>query len=490
MTGSEEDDNVDYWLADEAEQSDAGTEQSVRTTTFSATTLSKVTAGSGWMGCLVESRGACTQIGLAALNTRSMQCRVLQFADTLQCQDTLSQLAIFRPELLILCQSATETIHPTRLYDAIRREHPNLMVTLVARGLVDSVAGMQRLCQSCLPRQLAAIAVALENKAYALAAANALLQSMSTEVDIQPGTLNVSINSLDGNMQPFMDYCTIRHLDLLPSSKSGTSLYGLLDSCDTPMGRRELQKRILQPLTKAADIGCVQEAIRYLQWHPQTPLLKDKLRNMGNLDKVISGVVCRRRKDERLDHLDIRITRVFVLRTTIVSIGNVVELLANMEGLPGYLRNVLSGLTESDFARDFVVQTDRILNPDITVDLDKRRGNSLMQHRKCYAILPGIDFLLDAARQAFRELAADVGEYIDALGQSTSMALVPKWLRGKGFACKLLEPTTSPPSRFIPMSGLDIYSTLDLVSFDDLLGSVDQDEHALDGQSAGRVCPQ
>ena len=75
--------------------------------------------------------------------------------------------------------------------------------------------------------------------------------SILYESDIKPvkvGALAFWSGSRIGSM--LIDYLSVRNLELvqnLQSAKSSQSLFGVLDHCHTPMGKRLLRANILQP---------------------------------------------------------------------------------------------------------------------------------------------------------------------------------------------------------------------------------------------------
>jgi len=95
---------------------------------------------------------------------------------------------------------------------------------------------------------------------------------------------------LEGTMM--MDPHTIAHLDLLPPSSGGPSLFGHLNRCQTAMGSRKLRQMLVAPLTHAARIQARLDAVDALTQAPHLlQSLKDGLKGVLDLERLLSRIV-------------------------------------------------------------------------------------------------------------------------------------------------------------------------------------------------------
>jgi len=95
---------------------------------------------------------------------------------------------------------------------------------------------------------------------------------------------------LEGTMM--MDPHTIAHLDLLPPSSGGPSLFSHLNRCQTAMGSRKLRQMIVAPLTHAPRIQARLDAVEALTQSPSViQALKDVLRGVLDMERLVSRIV-------------------------------------------------------------------------------------------------------------------------------------------------------------------------------------------------------
>lgn len=435
-------------------------------TALTATTVSKLLERDGYMVSIIESRGSASQIGLAAFSLSSMSCTLYQLTDTATYSGTLAILANRQPDAFVLNEAANRSAFPSRLYERLQKEFPEVMVFPLARSDYNSTQGAERLRVLALPEHHTGLSIDLENKAYALAALNALIKVLEQQITIRPQSLNIEFKA--GNNRLLLDIITIKNLELVKSLDGNyprSTLISSIDHTSTSMGKRQLRNQILQPYTSREEIQKMQECIKFfIREGDLSNRIKDLLKEICNFDQIISSLVCTRKLLD-LDGFEVKITRIFQVNSAFKSIKDISTLFTTTENIPPSLQNIKSCL-EKEIVEKFVEEVGQVINEDIEVG----SKGTLMQHVKCYAIKEGVDNLLDTSRKAFSEVSNDVQEYIEGLSrttilitvcvESTGLTLTCKWTKSKGFLIRCNEDEI--PNYFIAC-GSRQFQTLDLV---------------------------
>lgn len=382
-------------------------------TTLTSTTISKLMERNGYVVSIIESRGSASQIGIATFSFSSMTCTVYQLTDSATYSSTLSILATRVPDAFVLNESANRSAFPSRLYETLQKEYPEVLVFPRARSDFNNSQGMERVRALCLPGHQTTLIIDLENKAYALAAMNALVKILEQQITIRPQSLNIEFKA--GNNQLLLDIITIKNLELIKSLDSNfprSTLISSIDNTSTSMGKRQLRNRILQPFASQEEIAQIQNSIKYLlDKGDLTNRISVHLKEICNFDQIISSLVCSRKLLD-LDGFEVKITRIFQVNSAFKSIREIQTLLSANNALSESLASIKSCF-EKEIIMRFMEEVKQVVNDDIEVG----SKGTLMQHVKCFAIKEGVDNLLDTSRKAFSEVSNDVQEYIEGLAR-------------------------------------------------------------------------
>jgi len=125
----------------------------------------------------------------------------------------------------------------------------------------------------------------------ALAAAGALLQYVGdTQRSALPHITRMGVERQDEGI--VIDAATRRNLEIIEaaSGKRQHSLAGLLDSTATPMGGRLLRRWISRPLREQTEVRRRHAAIAWLLDHHQADGLRDTLRGIGDIERILARV--------------------------------------------------------------------------------------------------------------------------------------------------------------------------------------------------------
>lgn len=87
---------------------------------------------------------------------------------------------------------------------------------------------------------------------------------------------------------------TVQHLDLLPSSEGGQSLYGLINRTRSALGSRNLKRWLLEPLSDPSEILARQSAVRVLNdYEGLCEKLSTSLAEVYDLERIAGRVTAR-----------------------------------------------------------------------------------------------------------------------------------------------------------------------------------------------------
>ncbi|KAA9333523.1 DNA mismatch repair protein MutS [Hymenobacter busanensis] len=105
-----------------------------------------------------------------------------------------------------------------------------------------------------------------------------------------------SIGRLEEDKYVWLDRFTVRNLELLQAQHAGgVPLIEVLDQTLTPMGARLLRKWVVLPLKEAAQIQRRLDTVQALHEQPELlEALRDQLRQINDLERLISKVAVRR----------------------------------------------------------------------------------------------------------------------------------------------------------------------------------------------------
>ena len=131
----------------------------------------------------------------------------------------------------------------------------------------------------------------VENLTFGTTAAGAILYYLDLT---QHNRLNhiTSISRIDQDHYVWLDKFTARNLELFGTvNEGGKTLLGVIDKTITPMGARLLRRWISLPLKDVQPIRERLNAVEYMLERPEEKgLLQEKLREFGDLERIVSRV--------------------------------------------------------------------------------------------------------------------------------------------------------------------------------------------------------
>lgn len=357
--------------------------------------------------CLIESRGAASEVGMAAIDGNTLF--IDQLIDTSGYGKTLRAIALLNPDTIIISDSGSRQSSPSRLYVTLQEECASANYVKIPRAKFDEEAGWNGLRRLAFADQIPALEIVLSRKHYALACLAALLQQPEF-AGLLPACLHVKPITM-GDCLMALDFFTVRNLEMTRSPNPKGSLLSCLDQCQTRMGQRMLRMNVLQPPADLATIQGRQGCIRELDGHVNFISLRQELARLPDIDRLLNQLI-------RVSQQD-RLSQAIILKRALNAISLIASLLHPVE------HEILSAI------RDNLEEAKRLLKPiiDATLGDEVLQTGMLEHHLKCYAV-KGKSSLLEVARRTLSENMDDVYEYARVLGEALKMEVGVQWTKG------------------------------------------------------------
>lgn len=131
----------------------------------------------------------------------------------------------------------------------------------------------------------------VENLTFGVTAAGAILYYLELTQHTRLKHIT-SISRIDQDHYVWLDKFTVRNLELFGTvNEGGKTLLGVIDKTITPMGARLLRRWISLPLKDVQPIRERLNAVEYMLAQPEEKgLLQERLRELGDLERIVSRV--------------------------------------------------------------------------------------------------------------------------------------------------------------------------------------------------------
>lgn len=163
----------------------------------------------------------------------------------------------------------------------------------------------------------------IEDQQLSIAAAGACLYYLEQTHHNHTDHIS-SIGRIEEDTYVWMDNFTIRNLELIyPNHANGRSLLDILDHTNTPMGGRLLKKWLVLPLKAIDQIQKRLDAVEHLVEHDTLAgMLSRELRQIGDLERLISKVAVQRINPRELVQLKKSLTSLAEVARMCQELGN------------------------------------------------------------------------------------------------------------------------------------------------------------------------
>lgn len=230
-----------------------------------------------------------SRYGLAVLDLSAGRFSLSQLADETA---LLNELERLQPAELLL----SEDVQPPATW----RNHPGLRRQAPWHFDLDSAT--RTLCAQFGVRNLDGFGCA--DQPVAVAAAGCLLQYVKdTQRSALPHLTGLRVERPEDSV--ILDPATRRNLELEHSlgGRPEHTLLGILDRCVTPMGGRLLRRWLHRPLRDQSILGQRQDSLRHLLIQDGYAALRELLRGMGDVERILARVALKSARPRDLTSL-------------------------------------------------------------------------------------------------------------------------------------------------------------------------------------------
>lgn len=227
----------------------------------------------------------------------------------------------------------------------------------------------------------------IEDLEDGIIAAGAALQYLSDTQHLHVKHIS-NLQRLEENNHVWMDKFTIRNLELFGSSnEDAISLIDVLDSCTTPMGSRMLKRWLAFPLNKKHSIEERHSVVRYMIENEEASLLlQNKIKQIGDLERIISKVATARINPREVVHLKYALqSLVEVKKISENSSNSVVKKIGDQINLCESVRDRIEKEIQDD--APIALNKGRIIKDGVNSELDKLRSIANSSHEHLQQIL-------------------------------------------------------------------------------------------------------
>ncbi|XP_043664602.1 mutS protein homolog 4-like [Vespula pensylvanica] len=368
-----------------------------------------ITSGRG------EARG---EVGIAAIDIHHSHLILCQMSDYQTYINTLTKIYIFNPvEILMPDTICNERRNRNKLYCSVKEKFPNLCITPVSRIHFNESIGLERVKTHCA-KEYSTVELFLKQKYYALASASALLKYIEFIQHIVYAPKSIRIEFQGSPNTTVIDIESAQSLELVVSQcgQPNASLLNSMDHCVTPMGRRLLRASILQPLCDEKIIIERQSSVTELMSNRSLcNLVQPFVRRLYGADRLLS-LSMMTSQNNTVQNAERNLNYVLLLKNSLDIVPELREALESGQAL--FFTKVRKNLENSQFE----IMKNKILEI-IHPDAKSLVGYTSSNMQRCFAIKPGINDLLDIARQTYCELISDMKTLVENLAIQYKMNL-------------------------------------------------------------------
>lgn len=353
---------------------------------------------------LIESRAR--EVGLAAVQWRSMEFEVMQFNDSSDYSRTVAAVLALEPAAVVLSRTARGT-QLMRVLDQALQHRGLPAATFVERRHFDETEGESMLSRTSL---LGLQATDLRTKFVACAAFTALFRYLESTADLRVNVRAARVVFRGAAHSMAIDSSTARLLELVADARGcgeRGSMAGLF-TCRTPGGSRLLRQSLLQPPASKDEIESRQEAVEALLGSEELFYeLQRLLPAVGDMDLLVARFAVEP-KTRGPQWCKAAIRTSLRLRQALAALPQLAAALRTSAD-SRLLREAKQALTFAKFPQ-LLEELDRVLD----TETPPCTSGSAAYTALMYAVRPSVSPLLDIARQTWSEAL----EQIHALHRS------------------------------------------------------------------------
>ncbi|OXB54524.1 hypothetical protein ASZ78_005921 [Callipepla squamata] len=429
----------------------------------SSSTVSAHTAASVIVA-VVEGRGlARGEVGMASIDLKTPEVILSQFADNTTYAKVITKLEILTPLEIIMPNTSCEAGNATKLFALITEHFKNVTFTTVQRKYFNETKGLEYIEQLCAS-EFSTVFMEIQSKYYCLAAAAALIKYVEFIQNSIYAPKSLKVHFQGSEKTAMIDSSSAQNLELVTNnrdSRSGHTLFGVLNYTKTPGGSRRLRSNILEPLVDAETIktrlDCVQEFLQDEELFFGLQAVISKFLDTEQLLSILVHIP----KQDTVKNAESKITNIIYLKHTL-------ELVEPLKVSYAALRSCNTTLLKAYYNaledRRFGIILEKITTV-INDDTKYTKGCLSMRTQKCYAVKPNINEFLDIARRTYTEIVDDIAGMIAQLAEKYSLPLRTSFSSARGFFIQMNADCSTLPSGQLPSEFTKVTKTRNTYSF-------------------------
>ncbi|KXH25957.1 MutS domain V [Colletotrichum nymphaeae SA-01] len=361
---------------------------------------------------LSEARGITPAVGIVFFNVDTGEAILSQISDNRFFVRTLHKLQIMEPTHLLIVSSCCPPNPKSRLYSHIEEHMPDTKITSLDRKYWSEMDGLNRIQTFAFREDAEAVKVAIEGSFYATCSFAAAMSFLETEFSVRvvPHSLRIRYQPSEDTMM--IDISAIMSLEILQNRRhaaSNDSLYGVIKHTLTPMGGRVLRSNLLQPSTlKESYLEPRYAALEELLTNQDLfAEVRTALKAFPDVESMLTKLVIIPKKPS-VEASERAINHILMVKTFIDAVPPVFQALGPATcPLLTKIRDLCRPeLTAA--VRELVYQN---------IHEDVHYVKSALDLRNQRTFAPGINGLLDVARQAYKENTDDVHKHVEELNR-------------------------------------------------------------------------
>ncbi|RLU22266.1 hypothetical protein DMN91_004544 [Ooceraea biroi] len=470
---------------------------------------------------LTAGRGdASSEVGLAAIDLQYPYLILCQISDCQTYVNTLTKINMLDPvEILMPETMCQQRGRGNKLYKSIKEKFNALNITPISRMHFNESTGMERVRTLCAQEYSTVELIVKQNnerscfnrRYYALAATAALLKYVEYVQHVVYAPRSMRIEFQGSPNTTMIDIESAQSLELIVSQSkySIVSLLGTMDRCLTPMGRRLLRASILQPscderliLDRQACVAelianrslcisiqvaarlehlCLTSSAQQFHWTCDIFVSQPAVQRLFGTDRLLT-LATKPLYVNDMQNAERNLNYVLLLKSSLDAIPELEAILATGTQ-PFFVKMrkvyVFLGLINNNFYRNafidvidimhYVLNLQNLGNLEFRVIKDKMltlintdarfvKGCASSSLERCFAIQPGLNELLDVARQIYCELISDMKKIVEQLAVKHRLPLTLEYNTNLGYHINSIIPRGSNiamselPAEFIQAS--------------------------------------
>ncbi|KAK7449964.1 MutS domain V [Colletotrichum acutatum] len=382
---------------------------------------------------LSEARGITPAVGIVFFNVDTGEAILSQISDNRFFVRTLHKLQIMEPTHLLIVSSCCPPNPKSRLYSHIEEHMPDAKITSLDRKYWSEMDGLNRIQTFAFREDAEAVKVAIEGSFYATCSFAAAMSFLETEFSVRVVSHSLRIRYQPSEDTMMIDVSAIMSLEILQNRRHATSndsLYGVLKHTLTPMGGRVLRSNLLQPSTlKESYLEPRYDALEELLANQDMfAEVRTALKAFPDVESMLTKLVIIPNKPS-VEASERAINHILVVKTFIDAVPPVFQALGPATcPLLAKIRDLCRPeLTAA--VRELVYQ-------NIHEDVHYVKGALDLRNQRTFA-QPGINGLLDVARQAYKENTDDVHKHVEELNREHRIEAILRFDNGRKYSLRM-----------------------------------------------------